>query len=76
MSSLGEATDRVTSMVLCSIGTVWSDCRVGAEARRSCPAGGGGTGRPAAAQRQPLALASGGTARFYSTLSETQNWDG
>ena len=22
------------------------------------------------------ALASGGTARFYSTLSETQNWDG
>ena len=50
------------------------DCRVGAEARRGCPVGGGGTGRPAAAQRQPHALASGSTTPLLSLLNGEQKW--
>ena len=108
MSSLGEATDRVTSILevgqACEVrrefqGAAaaraargcaaavqywysrsgcghwpWPDCSVGAQARCGCPVGGAGTGRPAAARRQPPALASGGTARLTQRSPGAQKW--
>ena len=74
MSSLGEATERVTSILVQQSGCGhWHDCRVGAQAR-SCLSAAEGTGRPAAAQRQPPALASGGTARLLLLLNGEQKW--
>ena len=73
MSSLGEATERVTSMIVLvqsGCGPLARLCKSG----RSCPFGGGSTGRPAAAQRQPHALASGGTARLTQRSPGAQKW--
>ena len=75
MSSLGEATERVTSILVQQSGCGhWHDCRVGTQVRRGCFSAAEGTGRPAAAQRQPHALASGGTARLLSLLNGEQKW--
>ena len=77
MSSLGEATERVTSMVRCSIGTVWvwlsPDCdECGAAAELPIQAG---THRATCCGTEAASCARVGRhGKFYSTLSGTQKW--